>query len=97
MENWATRGGSDSKITIFCLGTILWGIWNTRNKYAIEGIFPKQPLEVAFKINHWLLKWQVLLKEGERLVLGGLIECLEAWVKKFQEEAKKHPVETDFM
>jgi hypothetical protein len=41
---------------IFVLATILWVLWNVRNKMAIEGVFITNPADILFKINILLQK-----------------------------------------
>nr|TKW16585.1 hypothetical protein SEVIR_5G309050v2 [Setaria viridis] len=44
---------------------IAWGLWNTRNKMAIEKKFINSPSEVLYLGISFLQKWRPLLKEDD--------------------------------
>jgi hypothetical protein len=46
-----------------------WSLWNTRNKFTIEGKFPRQPADCIFKIILSLQLWRQMQKPKDR-VLG---------------------------
>jgi hypothetical protein len=54
LDNWIPLGCADYKSKIFMLGVVLWAIWVTRNKIAIEGVAPKSPIDVLYKIHFFL-------------------------------------------
>lgn len=97
MENWVRIGGKKANLTIFCLAIVLWGLWTTRNKIAIEGTYPSQPIEVLFKINVLSQKWRGLLKEEEKAILEERTKTTEEWLKEFIQECKKRSPPDSFM
>lgn len=56
MDNWARRGVNNISLVLYCFSIVLWGLWTTRNKYAIEGVFPTKPGDILFKINTLMQK-----------------------------------------
>jgi hypothetical protein len=42
-----------------------WALWITRNKFSIEGVFPKQPADVVFKLLLTLQLWRPLQKRRD--------------------------------
>lgn len=57
----------------------------------IEGVFPSQPIEILYKINTWLQKWQVLLKKEDRARLDDKLKTIQQWVKGFLKEKMIRP------
>jgi hypothetical protein len=55
-DNWLPTHDKEYKMKIFVLATILWVLWNVRNKMAIEGVFITNPADILFKINILLQK-----------------------------------------
>ena len=45
-----------------CIGALAWAIWLTRNKLAIEGIFPSHPANIIYKCNLLLQQWSPLAR-----------------------------------
>ena len=46
-----------------------WTLWNIRNKFSIEAIFPSQPADCFFKIGLLLQQWRILSKPEEQIKL----------------------------
>lgn len=90
-------GGRNLNLVYFCFAIVLWGLWTTRNKWAIEGIFPRHPSDFLFKINMMMQKWRILLRDGERTTLDGKIKRAEDWVEDFKKKCRERPPEEDFM
>jgi hypothetical protein len=49
-----------------------WAIWTTRNKFTIERTFPRQPVDIVFKIVLTLHLWQPLQKHKDLPLFGEL-------------------------
>lgn len=95
--NWVRMGDKNAKLIIFYLAIILWGLWNTRNKCAIEGIYLSKQTEILFKINLWLQRWRVLLKREEKAILDEKIKMMDDSLKGFIHERRNQPVSDSFM
>jgi hypothetical protein len=39
-----------------------WALWLTRNKFSIDGVFPRQPADIVFKLVLTLQLWRPLQK-----------------------------------
>lgn len=88
MDTWLCRGSRNPNLTIFCLAAVLWSIWLTRNKYAIEGVFPNKPTDMLFKIFTVMQRWQVLLKGEEKEILEARSKTLRSWLEDFSKKCK---------
>jgi hypothetical protein len=58
--------------------TQCWAIWTTRNKFTIEGKFPRQPADCIFKIILSLQLWRPLQKAKFRGMMDELILMTKA-------------------
>ena len=61
--------GSSKRVLWSCVGALFWVLWLTRNKLAIEGIFPTHPANIMYKCNLFLQQWSPLArrKDAERM------------------------------
>ena len=61
--------GGNKRVLWSCIGALAWAIWLTRNKLAIEGIFPSHPANIIYKCNLLLQQWSPLArrKDAEKL------------------------------
>jgi hypothetical protein len=50
-----------------------WSLWTTRNKFTIEGKFPRQPADCIFKIILSLQLWRQIQKPKDRVLLDELV------------------------
>lgn len=91
------KGGKNSNLVILCFAIVAWGLWTTRNKFAIEGAFPSQPTGILFQINVWMQRWRIVLKEGERMILDSKIKAAEDWLKNFMKTCKNNQTSENFM
>ena len=60
------------------VSVLFWALWVTRNKLAIEGIIPKHPSDLVFKIVMFLQRWAQLSKEQDKVVLQDMAGGLKA-------------------
>ena len=60
----STMGGS-KRVLWSCLGALAWAMWLTRNKIAIEGIFPSHPANILYKCNILMQQWSLLAKHKD--------------------------------
>jgi hypothetical protein len=50
-----------------------WSLWTTRNKFTIEGKFPRQPADCIFKIILSLQLWRPIQRLKDRVLLDELV------------------------
>ena len=50
--------GRARRVLWICCAGLCWTLWNMRNKYTIEGIFPSQPADCLFKLAMYLQVWK---------------------------------------
>jgi hypothetical protein len=50
-----------------------WSLWTTRNKFTIEGKFPRQPADCIFKIILSLQLWRQIQKPKDRELLDEMV------------------------
>jgi hypothetical protein len=97
LDNWIPLGCADYKSKIFMLGVVLWAIWVTMNKTAIEGVAPKSPTDVLYKIHFFLQRWRALLGAGSQKKIDDMAAHVQGWMMKLQEEIKSRPPTDDFI
>lgn len=90
-------GGRNYSLAIFCIAIVFWSLWTTRNKMVIEGVFPRQPTEILYKVKLWLQKWQVFLRRDEKTRLEEMIEKAKSWWKDFIKDRGNKPAQEYFM
>ena len=68
----ATMNGGNKRVLWSCLGALAWAMWLTRNKLAIEGVFPSHPANILYKCNIFLQQWSSLArsKDAEKMKLA---------------------------
>jgi hypothetical protein len=76
MEGWIPLGCDNYKLKLFVLGVVLWILWITRNKFAIEGVCPNTPSDIIYKILLYLQRWRVLLKSGDQSAMDDKVPGL---------------------
>ena len=54
LEVWLPTGATDYQLKLFIFPFLFWGLWTTRNKSSIEGVFPTT--EPLFKTLSYLQK-----------------------------------------
>jgi hypothetical protein len=87
LEGWIPLGCSDYKLKLFILGVVLWILWTTRNKFAIEGGCPTSPADVVHKILSYLQRWRLLLK-GEQARMDARATQIRSWLACFREKLR---------
>ena len=53
-----------------------WALWNIRNKFSIESIFPNQPADCVFKTAMFLQHWRLLARPEELSVIDSILDAL---------------------
>jgi hypothetical protein len=72
---------------------VLWIFWITRNKFAIEGVYPNAPSDIVYKILSYLQQWRVLLKGGDQSAMDDKEQEARVWLAQFQERLTRTPNE----
>jgi hypothetical protein len=91
LEGWVPLGCDNYKSKLFALGVVLWILWITRNKFAIEGVCPNSSSDVLYKILSYLQRWRVLLKGSEQAEVDAKALQIKGWLAHFQELLKQSP------
>ena len=61
----ASKMGGSKRVLWSCLGALAWAMWLTRNKIAIERIFPSHPANILYKCNILMQQWSPLAKHKD--------------------------------
>ena len=96
LDLWLPFGCANYNLKLVLLTTVLWGLWTTRNKRAIEGKFPRAPSDILFKINAFLQWWKVRLRNEDQhnlQILEGQVRC---WME-FLLKLNSRPPDEAFM
>lgn len=75
--------GAKKTLDMFLFAGLLWAIWTTRNKMAIEKKFPKNSIEVLIHGISFLQKWEILLKEEDRCKVEEARTQMVSWCRSF--------------
>ena len=68
----------------FLFAGFAWTLWITRNKMAIENVFPKAPTDVIYTAVSLMQRWCVLLKEKDRERIMQVLEAILNWLKNLR-------------
>ena len=61
-----SKGPLPSNLLMFVFAVFAWALWITRNKMAIEKVFPKAPSDVIYVAISLMQKWNHLLRRRTR-------------------------------
>lgn len=83
-EDWLHgKGPLPTRLLVLFAG-LSWTLWVTRNKMAIEKIYPKAPLDVLYAAISLLQKWILLLKEGDKWRMSQVKDAVICWTRRFK-------------
>lgn len=82
-DNWLPNKPRIKDLGLSVFAGLLWAIWRTRNKIAIEKKFPKSPTETLLYGSSFLQKWEVLQKGEEKNMMKQARAQLLAWSRSF--------------
>jgi len=97
LDNWIPMGCKNYNAKLFLLTIVLWALWTSRNKRAIEGKFPTSPSELLFKTNAFLQRWMALLRERDKVKIMEWCGAMRGRTESFLMELKRRPPENPFM
>ena len=61
------------------VGSLLWTLWNVRNKLVIEHIIPLHVTDAIYKLCAYLQLWRPLSKRQDRLSIDRMITALRSF------------------
>ena len=67
------------RLKFFIIAGVTWAIWRSRNKMAIEKLFPKNPLDVIRSGVAYVQKWWPLLGASDQANIAILGEKMKMW------------------
>ena len=67
------------RLKFFIIVGVTWAIWRSRNKMAIEKLFPKNPLDVIRSGVAYVQKWRPLLGASVQANIAILGEKMKMW------------------
>jgi hypothetical protein len=88
LENWLLLHDGGYGLKLYELTMTLWSLWMTCNKMAIEGVFPKDPADILFKIHTCLQRWRARLECTEAAKLDEMMAQARGWTEAFLERRK---------
>jgi hypothetical protein len=74
-------------LLMFVFVGFAWTLWITRNKMAIEKVFPKAPSDVIYVAISLMQKWSQLLRGKNKERVDQILENILSWMKNFRPNA----------
>ena len=71
------------RFTMFLFSGLAWALWKTRNKMAIEHIYPTQAMQVLHLGVSFMQKWRPLLKASDQEKMKEVVDRLKHWAMNF--------------
>ena len=71
------------RFTMFLFSGLAWALWKTRNKMAIEHIYPTQAMQVLHLGVSFVQKWRPLLKASDQEKMKEVVDRLKHWAMNF--------------
>ena len=88
LESWLHgKGPLPSRLIMFVFAGFAWTLWVSRNKMAIEKVFPNMPSDVVYGALSLLQKWMILLKEDDRWRMSQVKDKVVCWMRSFKTNA----------
>ena len=97
LDNWIPIECPVYNLKFFLLATVMWGLWTVRNKRAIENKIPRNPCDIMLRINMFLQRWKIRLRDEDKLKLGEMESRTHRWMEDFLEKLKDQPPEDSFL
>jgi hypothetical protein len=82
---------------LFHFAIVAWGLWTNRNKFTIEHKFPSSLIDVLYKIDMFLQKWGILVREDDRKKMEATKRQMGEWVQDFTSEARQQDFDEAFL
>ena len=64
------ESGQHKRVLWICCAALLWSLWNMRNKFSIEGVFPSQPADGLYKMAMHMQVWKPVARRQDQEALG---------------------------
>jgi len=74
---------TNMRLSLFLFAGIAWSIWRTRNKMAIEKVFPQNPIDVVYLGISYVQKWWRLLKPADQEKLSNAADTMRGWLQGY--------------
>jgi hypothetical protein len=58
--------GQSKRVLWMACAALLWTLWNLRNKFTIDGVFPRQPADGLYKMSMYLQVWKQVARRKDR-------------------------------
>ena len=78
------KGPLPSNLLMFVFAGLAWALWITRNKMAIEKVFPKTPSDVIYVVISLMQEWSHQLKEKDKERVDQILNNVLSWMKNFR-------------
>ena len=61
--------GQKRRVLWICCAALCWTLWNMRDRFTIDGIFPSQPADCLYKMSIYMQVWKPLARRQDRRAL----------------------------
>lgn len=96
-ENWIPLGCRNYGLKLFTFSVVVWVLWTTRNKMAIDKCFPESTNEVFFTISSCLQRWRALLQAADIGRLDEYEDRIKTWMVGFRASLEDRTKVEDFL
>lgn len=84
-EGWLMgKGPLPIRMTLFLFACFAWAMWTSRNKMAIEHVYPNKSTDVVYVALSLMQKWSALLREDDNLRACAVKDEILSWMRAFQ-------------
>ena len=84
MATWSKNCNFPKHLGMLLFASLAWALWTTRNKMAIEHIFPNNAIQTFHVFVGFMQRWSPLSKASDREKVRDLVELLKAWAMGFR-------------
>lgn len=81
-DEWAIHGFHLSNpLCTFLIAGLLWSMWCTRNKMAVEKKLPHNPKVILYDSISFMQRWGVSLKRKDQWMLEEVLDTMKSWLR----------------